>query len=230
MRDYTGLERGKLKFGERGDGMIIQASSTPARHLAAKLKERNINGRATRLDFQTTGKAENGAGNYCNGVQQAYQNGAGKRRGRAALKTAAYSVGGVSCGMAIASRKSERHFRVYNKTLEQRNKIEADLVRFEGEYKGGRARQAWNMYKSAATPFYLSCSLMHAEFSAFGIDMSWLVNCERCEFPSAYEPTSDEKSLSWLRSHVRSTVFRLKTHGKTDEVLEALGLDSNTLN
>jgi hypothetical protein len=228
-RDYIGLERGKIRFAEREDGMIIQASSSPARLIAAKLKEENINGKATRIDFQTTGRTSQDPGDYARKVRTAYEESSRIGQKKSLLNSVAYRSRGIDCGLAIAARSSNRSFRFYNKTLEQRGKVASGLFRFEGEYKGARARQAWNMYKSAANPYWLNCSLMHAEFSAFGIDMSWLAGAEPCEFPSAYEASTDDKSLAWLNSHVRSTVQRLKRAGKLDDVLEALGLDANAL-
>lgn len=221
---YTGRKQGKLAIGQRQDGMMVRCSGARSRLLGNLLKEKNVNGKTTRIDFQTTAKVTTDPGRYLSKVRGAVESSTGKESGRKARNTAAYKTIGSDSGLAIGSRSSESYFRIYNKSLEQRGKVEPGLIRFENECKGKRARVAWNMFRASATPYYLSCSIVKAELQNFGVDTDFLATGERVEFPSSWEPTNTEKQLNWLQFHVRPTVLQLIDKIGRDAVIDALGL------
>jgi DNA relaxase NicK len=222
---YVGKRQGKLMLGEREDGMIVRVSGARSRHIAQTLKERNINGKATRIDFQTTAQTGEPVECYLQGVHRKVSQATSAENGRSARNLARYSYRGKPCGVAVGSRSSNNYSRIYNKTLEQCGKVAPNLVRFENEVKGKRAVQAWNMYAASAQPYYLSCSLVKAEMEGFGVNMDWLATGEKVEFASSWEPTNTEKQLNWLQHNVRPTVLQLVDKIGREEVLLALGLN-----
>jgi len=222
---YIGEKQGKLAYGEREDGMIVRVSGERARHVAALIKEKNIAGKTTRIDFQVTGKTQDATENYLSKVQSRVLSTVGSAAGRRAKNTSTYKNRGRDCGMVIGSRSSENYHRIYDKSLEQRNRIEPNLVRFENEVKGKRARVAWNMYQAAAQPYYLSCSIVKAEFELLGVNMDWLASGERNEFPSSYEASDLQKKMNWFESHVKKSVAECVEFYGREAVLQSLGLD-----
>ncbi len=225
IHGYTGEKTEHLFWGEREDGLFVRATGGAAKRISARFKAAKITGQASRIDFQTTGKRGAAEDDYFDRMQQAVAARALCCGRVARLNSAAYKVGGAHSGSTFGARSSARYFRLYDKTLEQRGKVAPGLVRFEGEYKAARAVQGWDMFVSAAQPYWLAVSLMKAEFSSFGINMDWLAGSEQVEMPSAYEPSSLEKKLHWLEHHVRPSVQDLINAGRRDEILHALGLD-----
>jgi hypothetical protein len=93
-----------------------------------------------------------------------------------------------------------------------------NLFRYELELKRGRARQVWAMCQSAASQFYLSCSLVMGYLQACGLEADWMQNHEVCPVPPDSKKTSDESTLWWLETQVVPAVARLVSHGHGESV------------
>lgn len=190
---YIGFKQGKLCFGEREDGLIVRVSGRRARDIVALFKEKNIDGKPTRIDFQVTGKTQGTTSDYLGAVSSKIQSACGKEAGKRAKNTGTYTHRGCDCGMVIGSRSSQNYHRLYDKTLEQRGRVEPGLIRAESEYKGRKARETWNMVRSSASPYWLSVALVKGEFMNVGADFDWLASGEKVEFQSSYEPSNGQK-------------------------------------
>lgn len=221
---YTGEKQGKIAYGERHDGLVVRVSGRDARHIAQMLKERNASGKATRIDFQTTAKTNQANEVYLRRLREKVRHGVSGENGIPARNLASYSHRGRDCGVAVGSRCSGAYIRIYDKSLEQSNRVEKGLIRYEVEYKGKKAREAWKMYQSSAQPYYLACSLTKAECEVIGVEMEWLLAVEQVEFVSSYEGTSVDKKMAWLARFVRPTIHYLLARIPREEILEALGL------
>ena len=222
---YRGEKQGKVMYGEREDGLLVRCSGARARLIAAIFKENNVTGKATRIDFQVTAKTKQAVEEYLEITCAKVTANTDSTAGRSARNSATYKSRGRACGMVIGSRSSTNYHRIYNKTLEQRNRVEPNLVRFEAEKKGDLAVQSWKMYMMAGQPYYLNCSIIKAEMEILGVDMDWLAYIEKAEFVSSYEPTTPVRQANWLFVHVRPTVLKLVALIGRDAVLELLGLD-----
>ncbi len=222
---YVGYKQGKVSTGERADGAIIRVSGLRSRHIGDLLKHHGIKGKATRLDFQTTGQTTIAGTDFLKSLQGTINAATGKDAGSNARNTAIYKIRGSDTGYTIGSRSSESYCRIYDKTAEQHGKVAPNLIRFENELKGRKADYAWKMYLSSANGYWLNCSIVKAEMERYGVNMDWLATGERCEMPSSYEPSNTQKRIGWLKYHVRPTVQRLVGVIGRDAVLEILGLD-----
>ena len=226
LRGYIGEQQGALKYGEREDGLMVQCSGARTRQLGELFRRNNIDGKPTRIDIQATAKIKSPAKIYLAEVERRVAEATGEQAGRAAKNTTNYKNRGRSTGVAIGHRTSSGYSRIYDKFVESGGRTETGLIRFEHEAKGKRARVVWNMYRNAAQPYYLNCSLIKSEMERLGCDMEWLVGVEQIEFPSEYAPTSIERKMSWFKKHVRPSVAACVEASGREAVLEALGLDN----
>lgn len=225
MRGYVGEQQGSLKYGEREDGLIVQCSGARTRLIGELFRERNIDGKPTRIDVQVTAKASKPSKIYLSEIEARVAVATGEAAGRASKNTTNFKNRGRSTGVAIGHRTSSGYSRIYDKFVESGGRTEPGLIRFEHEAKGKRARVVWNMYRNAAQPYYLNCSLIKSEMERLGCDMDWLIGVEKVEFPSEYAPTSIEKKMLWFKKHVAPSVAACVEALGRDAVLQALGLD-----
>lgn len=225
---YTGWQFGKIFLGQRPDGIILRASGGEAKIAEAEIRKRNIAGKVTRIDYQVTAKDRQAQADYGSRVREEIESAARESRAAARRAFACYKNFGHDSGFVIGSRSSERFARFYNKTLEQRGNVEPGLWRYEIEYKGKQARYVWRMTQAASRSYWLAQSIVKTEFEGFGANMEFCVNGAKFEKPSSYQPSSVEKKLKWLETHVSKSVKELIDAGYREAVLEALGLTGLT--
>lgn len=225
MRGYIGEKQGKLLYGEKDGWLLVQVSGSRSRHIAQLFKDHGITGKATRIDFQATCQTSVPVERYLQEVSSKIEANTGAEKGRSARNSATYKNRGRACGMVIGSRSSENYTRLYNKTLEQRNRIAPNLARAEVELKGTKAELGWAMYMKSAQPYYYSCSMVKSDFMRYGIDLEWLAKGDKVEFESSWEKTTVQKQMNWLYTHVRPTVQKLVGIVGKEAVLDILGLD-----
>lgn len=221
---YTGWQFGKIFLGQRPDGIIIRATGDHAKIAEAYIKEKNCAGKCTRCDLQITAKDRAAEPDYGSRVRKEIESFAASDQRAARRSFACYKSLGRDSGCVVGSRSSSRYFRFYNKTLEQRNRIEAGLWRYEVEFKGDQARYLWKMTQRSSRSYWLAQSVVKSEFEALGADMSFVTQGEKYERQSTYHQTNEERQLRWLATDVRGVVIKLLEAGKRAEVLEALGL------
>jgi hypothetical protein len=223
---YIGVKVGKIFSGIRDDGLIIRASSSEAKYIEKKIRERNIAWKCTRADLQVTAKIEEEDVEYISGLLGTLTPTTGNAENANRSNKAAYQVGGGFSGGTIGSRSSARYLRFYNKSLEQDHRVEDNLWRFEVEFKELMAREVFGFCMKSVASKWVALGIVKAEFERHGVNMDWVVSGEVFELPSCYEPSSVEKSLTWLESHVRATVTKLKNGGYEEATRRALGLDA----
>lgn len=225
---YAGMQSGKIFLGFREDGAVLRASGNHAKIAEQFIRERNIEGKPTRCDFQITRDTGTASADFGARVREEVESFTRTNARAARRSLACYKNLGRDSGLAIGSRSSQRYARIYNKTLEQRGRIAPNLWRYEVEFKGGQARQIWNMNRAATRSYWLAQSIVKTEFEQYGCDMEFVTNGEKYERASTYEATSVERKLNWFRSHVRSSVRELIEAGYEAAVLDALGIDINS--
>lgn len=226
-RDYSGWMVGNIFVGDRHDSTILRATGSDAKTAAAEIRKRKIAGRATRFDLQITAKDEKCTDDYGERVFAAYRARAAASNASAKTNLAHYYCSGRDCGFTIGARCSQRYCRFYNKTVEQRGKVDDGLWRYEVEFKGEQARYIWSCYENSVRDYWLALGVVAGEFQARGVDMSFVSTGQKYERKSEYKRSSVQKSLNWLQNNVRQTVLSLIEAGYEDAVYEALGLDKN---
>lgn len=225
---YSGWQFGKIFLGERPDGLILRASGNDAKTATAEIRKRNISGKPTRCDVQATAHDREAQNDYGGCVRKEIESFAGTNARAARRRFASYKDFGHDSGFTIGARSGERFARFYNKTFEQRNRVEKGLWRYEMEYKGRQAQHVWNMIKISSNPYWLALSVVKSEFAEYGANMEFIQTGEKYERASSYTPTSVEKSINWLANDVRNTVTKLRDLGYEAAMLEALGLTDLT--
>lgn len=221
---YEGTQQGALFVGARGDGMLMRVSGAAAREVAKLLKESECAGKPTRIDFQTTAKTEEENADALRAVRRKVQANISRKKGNQARNLATYSSRGRDCGISIGSRCSSTFLRIYDKSLEQNYRVEKGLIRYEVEFKGKRAQEAWKHYQAAKDGEALSKTLTGQEMAKMGVDMKWLQADAQIKFVSEYQGTSVQKKLAWLERFVSPTVAVLVRKVGRERVLQALGL------
>lgn len=221
---YDGYSCYGFFSGVREDGLVIRASGREAKLAETICREENWDARCTRLDLQVTVKNGNGEDDFGSRVQKQVEEATTALPEKSRPNLAAYKVRGRDTGVTIGSRSSQRYSRFYDKSTEQRHKVEAGLWRFEVEFKGQQARLMYKMLMQAVAGRWLALSVVKTTFELHGVDMGFIGSSEPLELPSQYRQNDDERRLAWLKSHVRRTVLELKSRGFEDEVRAALDL------
>lgn len=224
FQGYVGQRFGKILIAYRPDGAILQATGDFAKLAERDLKERRIDGKATRIDYQTTIKAPEREDDFCRRMRSEVERFAATNKRAARRAFACYKNLGRDCGFVVGARSSSGYFRFYDKSVEQRGRIEPRLYRTECEFKGAQAVAHWKKSKAVKSSKELAISICKDHFEGFGMDLGYLKSCARYERPSVYEPTSTKKKLAWFQTHVSKSVAACIEDGKLEEVLETLGL------
>jgi DNA relaxase NicK len=221
---YTGKRSFGLFIGERHDGDIIRASGVEAKTLERWCKANGWRPKCTRIDLQITARIDKVPQQFASRVAKAARASAANGPGGSCRKIAAYQNGAASTGLTLGSRSSGRYCRFYDKTAEQKQRVEEGLWRFEVEFKNQQAANMFLMLMSAVNGYYLALSVVKTTFEMHGVNMPWVRQGEKVELPSYYRQNDDDRRLLWLETHVRGTVQKLIKAGKLEEVKAALGL------
>lgn len=204
---------------------MLTASGPLAAKVFDKLQNLHWVGKVTRIDLQCTWlyeeDHENLAAQLCEGVRE-YQ-----REQSLPNPPSITLIQGFGNGdtLMVGSRSSEKYIRVYDKTREQNQTGPYWMWRWEVELKG---KSAIETFKYLSTEHGSAQAILYA-LTAYldnrGIMHPWEEISQFAEPKGERPQTSYEKSLEWLRSHVRGTVRKLIQAGLGDDVAEALGLN-----
>jgi DNA relaxase NicK len=221
---YRGVQAAGVFLGQRHDGVMLQASGSVAHRVALRLREVDHKVKVTRLDFEVSLQDGSGTSNPVTAALEASEKArsaeTGKRQGSYQLVRDHRRGSTFYAG----SRASPRFGRIYDKSAEQRGKIEPNIWRWEIEHKGIVARRNWSAFVDAESPVRLAGAVVRATFDSKGIPMPEFDDGTEQRLVSTYEPTDTERQFAWLKTHVARTAQKLaETHG-AERVATALGL------
>jgi hypothetical protein len=221
---YSGQSSDHLFFGGRPDGYMVRVSSDPCNTFYKELMGFDEWLNSTRLDLQVSAMRKACETGFAPRMRAAVrlQEALDGRSRPIEIGTVDKVLGGD--GITLHPRKSEVHFRIYDKTHEQKGKIFKQITRFEVELKGDTARAAWGMLKQSKAPQGIAQRLLATRLQKAGIKDEWMRDKKALHLPTIYKATDDERRLEWLEKHVRGTIDRLKESGLEDEARVALGL------
>jgi hypothetical protein len=207
---------------------IIQSSSSTAKEIAVTLKQLKAPVKPTRLDFQVTRRFERDTPQHAQHlrtlIKRFRHNSAGGRAPR--IKLTEDVKGGNS--IAVGSRTSERFYRGYDKTREQKGRVAGWLFRHELELKGSRAVQAWDYYKREEKSEELCLRMVSGHLKTLGVREKWMEEVPALLMPTTRSVTDNERRLKWLENYVTRVVHELLEAGLHDEVEEVLRLKIET--
>jgi len=220
--NYNGSQTDGISYGKRDDGWIIRLSGSMAeRHwLTVATWAHNI----SRLDVQTTihdkeGRDEHAyAGHCCLALDP--------RVGSGAVTTRYIEDTPEGSSLYVGSRVSDRMFRLYDKTAESDGEYPKRCWRYEIEYKGERAL---NVARKLSADYHVTQAIfdcLQTAYTSYGLGIPATRPAWLWRDVGIVRKSDDERRMLWLRRCIRPCVERLSQVFGVDEVLSALGVET----
>jgi len=225
---YLGCGTENVFFGGRADGYMLLLTSSGANEHYKWLLECLDAYNVTRADLQVSVKREDKTDGFANRYRTMVRKWElGEQRERfIQLGTVDRVKGGDS--LTIFPRVSEVHFRIYDKSHEQKGRIEPGITRFEGEFKGDTARTLWGTVKNNTNPHMLAKRLIATRLQAVGITEPWMAKQSYLKLPVVNQATDNEKRLDYLETVVKGMLDKLTEAGLREEALKRLGISGTS--
>ena len=213
---YEGFKAGDTYYGKREDSCIWKTSGGLSRNVAQFCKAHQASFHSTRADLQLTFEPNEGIvrglGELLRGLRGIDVGDTPVKRN----KSATFYTTDVCTGFTLGDRSSETYLRVYLAGLKHPERYSPNAVRFEAEWKGGRADQIMHAFTNAVDDVTLSGAYVSGEFLKYGIKEPMQALLEPCKLPGLKRSSSDEKTLNWLTGFVCRVIEKmvLKGYGK----------------
>jgi DNA relaxase NicK len=229
LMGYVGWRAGRVSYGERENAGLVQLSGDfAARHFDTVYPlQENV----SRLDVAVTARLPQrdnqlGARAYEQAVTYHEQH------PRSALPSFhGDAAGGYTA--YVGHRTSDYYLRIYNKEAEQEAAHDPSGIeqyrnawRYELESKGIAASTLALAHSSTADRHSWSQSLVHNYTSSHGIEPAFSHDGNRVLGPCLRRRSDRDTRLAWVRATVRPALLYLLQTGSRDEVMQALGLES----
>jgi DNA relaxase NicK len=225
---YQGWESGNVFAGRRDDGEMVRVSSAAAHPYCVRLTEDVPTARITRLDLQITARGEvdqpTRAEDIYHDLRAKHRAKHGKKPFRAKLDVDEKN----GSTLWLGSRTSPRFYRIYDKTREQRGRIEKNLWRYEIEFKGKQAQAIFNTLRLSNCAQKVCIEIVVAGFQSRSVNMDWVDKCDVRKLPSTYSKTTTERKLNWIENNVSRTSKELIQAGYKDMLAHWLGFDTES--
>jgi DNA relaxase NicK len=222
---YSGWKCGRVTWGAREDGELLQISSCLAQSTWTHL--RSSLGRPTRLDFQTTFRSTPSQKRLGTRILSPRATVHRSRSGRPPLKTESWATSGYYLG-TVGRRTARSYLRIYDKGVEQGTEPPGTLWRIEWEAKRDLPGVLWTETKESGDASL--SSLRFCERVCKSVDCWWPLpsSTEIGEVPKVAprDPPEVERTLKWMDQMVRPAIERLLPSLGTERLLQALGLDA----
>jgi hypothetical protein len=229
FKGYAGLSIASARWGTRPDSDIAILSGHEAylNWLPFAMLARNV----SRLDLQVTVTLQRPWPALATMAYDWLEDNPDLRRKNLTYTVLNNTDGGAT--LYVGSRASDQYGRFYDKGKEQdKNAKKGKEWRYEVEFKGDRAKKVLDQMKAKAGTEDIEnaiSSTVHMWFAAREIPPVWAKNGQPMSLDVAATVTSDELKLDWITRQVQPTIRRLIDHGKSDELMIALGLDKKIL-
>ncbi len=155
---YKGYKTKHLFYGERHDGSFFRASGDIAQQVAVELKTSGVLIKPTRIDVQVTVLADRKWVRFASAMRtmvRKHQRRTGAKD-RSAIRLWEFPGKGDTC--KLGSPDSTRQFIGYDKTAEQKGKLDGQQYRFELKLTDQQAREVWPVLKNAADMRWIAMS------------------------------------------------------------------------
>lgn len=224
---YAGKKFGKLLWGCRPDGSILRVSSSAADTIGRAMI--GLNWKCTRIDFQATVRL---SGTTVDAhIKDCAHSAVLARSANTGRPVKISHINGYGAGdtLNIGSRTSDIFFRVYNKARESELPEYEQCVRVEMELKDERARNAyWAWQVAGCSPDYVLETLA-ATVGHRGVATLSGISRGTGVIPlGRIHSTNLDAKLMWLEDVVRPSISKLIAAGWRDDVLRALGLETDS--
>lgn len=222
---YIGSAVGNVVLGSRKDSRMLRASGADAMKVLSLLPLNETNLRCTRIDVQITCASYFDQENYAKELSSEVLEFLEVHGGNNPPRVTLIDSHGYGDTLNIGRRSSLVYIRVYDKTREQSETGPPWTWRHEVELKSEKATEALTFILRQPDQTHAITAVVLHYLHNRGILMSQSANSiEFSSIPIPRDKTDDDRSLDWLRSTVGGVTRRLIRHGRTSEVLEALGI------
>jgi len=221
LRGYNGLRCGRVRWGLRMDGEIVQLSGDLAAQemsTGARLADN-----CSRVDVAVTVRVTPAYP----GLELAHWKehlGPYHGEGRKATAMLIQSDDGGTT-FYLGKRTSEVMLRVYDKAVESGDDRYRGCHRYELEIKGDRAKPTLQQLTTTSDPSDWCQATVHEWATTHGLSPVFDLTTSVSLVPGLRRRSDTETKLRWLSSAVRPTVDWLREFGHQAKVLHALGYD-----
>lgn len=225
FQGYSGLMCDRIGFGARDDGMIFEAQGCQAALMFERCKDVEFHSNTPRMDFavDVQGGAENG-----DSFETIYERAAaantdtkGNRQRNISFKRQRDKADTVYVG----SRNSGAYLCIYDSRAKHSELFNASTRRYEVRYSNDFARQRFKQAKISGSIQAMATSLVVGHCMSVGVNRDWFFDIPPMETLHAYTPKDDDKSFSWIESHVAKTVRRLIERGYGPKLAALFGVE-----
>lgn len=218
---YNGYESNGTYYGERGDSRIWQTSGEQSRNVADFVRANQVAPKITRCDTQITVAVEGDEISELGRMLRELQCPSQRSEKVTARKSAAFYEGELATGLTGGHRTSARYIRAYRADLRHPDKYNSPSIRFECEFKSGRAEQVWGIYRQAVDDSVMAASVVGSEFLRHGLQQPLRAEFAPIPLPPIARNSSERKTVNWLVGFVAPIVARMVRAGYGDELRRA---------
>lgn len=224
-RGYTGKRGQHFAYGERFDSNILQLSGELA-HAYFDLAYNRAR-KCTRIDLAVTVRYDGGKEGvardvYREGVEHDKQTGQARER--------SFIIGSDGGSTAYCgNRQSDLFSRVYDKWREDGGERYRYCWRWEVEAKGDIAGRIGARLNTTADRQRDIAGIVSTHFTRRGNAAEWMADCDHVRIPLERPASGTASRVNWLYNSVRPVVRKLIPILSEEAIIEALGLDTETV-
>ena len=222
MSGYKGAKCGQFFYGERDDGLFIQATGSLAQLSWPRLSL--LPGLASRIDL----RADVVTGAYESEIAAEAATLSERARQSTPHPWKIRYINGYGAGDTtyLGSFSSLSFARVYDKAKESGEDRYRNTWRYEVVYRKESARRVYDTLRQTSTPGAIISSTIHDYFTKRGVRPYYTPSgADPVEMPQR-EETPHERKLAYLRTAMQSLCYDLGRAGYSRQVLLALPLES----
>lgn len=212
-QQFEGIRAGHYRWGDNGKRLLFEIKGHDADEFAQIIKDSRAAGKVTRIDWEVTHRQTQEAEVYTGHLRGAFKR-ASQMSGRMApSKSRLYeSVDGAD-SFYIHTADNEFTYRAYNKHAESPDCWPKMTWRHELQLRHERARQSWEMFKSAASSEVLAKSHVIGHLMTIGHTEEWFMDTEPCRALRKREASDTEKRIAWFETTAVPVLKKLVRSG-----------------
>lgn len=219
---YQGWRCGKLFFGQRQDGAMMDIKGSAAGNACRLVDWSKV--RATRLDCQVTVLFHQDAPRVASALSQWVED-ERERTGDYPMPSPHFHGGhGAGDGFTIGKRGSPRYARIYNKGRQSKERADDRSWRYEVEYRRVVARNAVELLSKTDWSAAAIAGVVGGQFSEYRISIPVDHHATLVAGSIGRRDHDTERVIKWLREQVAPAIDRLLGTVDMPTVLEALGI------
>lgn len=222
---YAGWRCGRLRWGSKADGDIIQLTGPLAARDYALVDPHLDN--ISRLDAAVTVRQEPFARTLASDAYYAALDRQQNRGRHATFSLFQSSDGGAT--LYIGKRASDYYARLYNKEAESGDPAYAACWRYEVECKRHAADALRARLSAGSASGAQIAGLVHDHFTRRGVPPIFSAENPLGPLKPHYSPPTLNSRLSWLNRQVRPAAQYLISNGERESLARALGIDPDAI-